>query len=132
MDEVSFSDVRNPHKVRISEHLKNQKEQVDFPSWEKLDLRVGRILKIEDIEGADKLYKLEVDLGNEKRILVAGIKKHYKLKELIGKQVVVLVNLEKKKLKGIESQGMILAAVSGEQVVLLKPESEIKEGSKIR
>lgn len=107
--------------------------EVDFSEWEKLDLKVGKIIKVEDVEGADKLYKLEVDVGEDKsRVLVAGLKKHYKPKELVGKSCIVFCNLEKKKLKGIESQGMILAAVNEDKVVLIKPESEIEEGSRIQ
>ena len=111
-------------------------EQVSFNDWQKLDLRVGKILKIEDIEGADKLYKLEVDLGKEigKKTLVAGIKKNYDKDELKGKKCVIFVNLEPKKLKGIESKGMILAAVSEDEteIRLLEPDSEVEIGSKIR
>jgi len=132
-EEISFSDVRDTHKVRIPEHLENQKEQVDFPSWEKLDLRVGKIVKVEDIENADKLYKLEVDLGNlGKRTLVAGIKKYYKKEELRGKSCVVFVNLKPKIMRGIESKGMILAAVNDKgKIVLISPEKDIEIGSKI-
>lgn len=99
-------------------------------------MKVGKILKVEDIENADKLYKLEVDLGKElgKRTLVAGIKKHYKKEELKGKKCIVLANLEAKKLKGVESKGMILAAESpdGEKIVLIAPSSDIEAGSRIR
>lgn len=109
---------------------------IDFSEWEKLDLRVGKIIKIEDIEGADKLYKLTVDLGKElgKRTICAGIKSHYSKEELKGKKVVIFVNLAPRKLKGIESQGMVLAAVNEEEgkVILLSPEKEIEQGSKVR
>jgi methionyl-tRNA synthetase len=109
---------------------------VNFSDWEKLELRVGQIIEVEDIEGADKLWKLTVDLGEEigKRIVCAGIKKHYSKKELKGKKIVLFTNLAPRKLKGIESQGMILAAVSSDesQVILLSPEKDIEVGSKIR
>ncbi len=135
-EEISFSDVRNSKKSRISEHPENQKEQIDFPSWQKVEMIVGKIVKIEDIENADKLYKLEVDLGKElgKRTLVAGLKKHYKKDELKGKKCVVLVNLEPKVMKGIESKGMILAAVNNDEskIRLIQPDEEIDLGSRIR
>ena len=67
---------------------------IDFKDWEKIDLRVGRIEKAEDIEGADKLYKLTVNLGKENRIVCAGIKKHYKKEELKGKSCILFVNLQ--------------------------------------
>ena len=110
-------------------------EQVDFSDWEKIDLRVGKILKVEDIEGADKLYKLQVDLGKElgKRTLCAGIKKYYSKEELKGKKIVVFANLKPRMLRGIESQGMLLAASDkdDEKVVLISPEDDIEVGSKI-
>lgn len=108
---------------------------VKFSEWQSMDLRTGKILKAEDVEGADKLYKLTVDLGSlGSRTIVAGIKEHYKKEELKGKTIVVFTNLEPRKLKGIESQGMLLAAVSQDEkdVFLLKPDKEIEPGSKVR
>ena len=97
--------------------------EIDFSDWEKLDLRVGKIAKAEDIDGADKLYKLSIDLGKEagKRTVCAGLKNHYSKDELKGKKIILFANLAPRKLKGIESKGMILAAVNKEEseVVLL-------------
>jgi len=109
-------------------------EVVSFNEWQKLDLRIGKILKAEDIQSADNLYKLEVDIGESKpRVLVAGLKNHYSKEDLTGKLVVVFANLEPKTMKGIESNGMILAAVSDDKkVFLLKPDKSIKPGSKIQ
>ena len=111
-------------------------ETINFSNWEKLNLRVGKIVKVEDIEGADKLYKLTVDLGKEigKRTICAGIKNHYSKDELKGKKVIIFVNLAPRKLKGITSEGMVLAAVDEEEnkVILLTPEKDIEQGSKIR
>ncbi len=112
-------------------------EEVKFDEWKKLDLRVGEILEIEDIPGADKLYKLIINLGIEKRTLVAGIKEFYKKEELKGRKCIVFTNLEPKTLKGVQSKGMVLAAVSynkegnEEKVQLLLPDSDIKIGSKV-
>lgn len=108
--------------------------QIKYDEFAKVDLRVGTINKIEDIDGADKLYKLEVDLGNEKRTICAGIKQHYKKEELKDKQIIVVTNLEPRKMKGIESQGMLLAAVSEDRskVILLSPEKKIESGSKVQ
>jgi methionyl-tRNA synthetase len=109
---------------------------VDFSDWEKIDLRVGRIVNVEEIEGADKLYKLTVDLGEEigERTVCAGIKQHYLKEDLAGKKVVIFANLAPRKLKGIESQGMVLAAVNDQEgkVILLSPEKDIEAGSKVR
>jgi methionyl-tRNA synthetase len=108
-------------------------ENIKFSDWEKLDLRTGKILEVEDIKDTDKLYKLLLDLGNEKRTLVAGLKTHYKKEELKGKTCVVFTNLEPRKIRGIESKGMVLAAVSDDRskIRLLQPDEEIKEGSKV-
>ena len=112
-------------------------ENVQFNDWQKLDLRVGEILKIEDIEGADKLYKLTINLGTEKRMLVSGLKEFYSKNELKNKKCVVFVNLEPKTLRGVESKGMILAAVTydnegnEEKVKLLQPDADIEVGSKV-
>ena len=109
---------------------------VSFNDWSKLDLRVGKILKVEDIEGADKLYKLSIDLGKElgKRTLAAGLKPYYKPSELKNKLCIIFTNLQPRMLKGVESQGMLLAAVSPDEkhVHLLQPDSDIELGSKIR
>jgi len=111
-------------------------ETIKFSDWQKLDIRVGKILKAEDVEGADKLYRLTIDLGKElgKRTIAAGIKEHYTKEELKGKTCVVFTNLEPKKLRGIESQGMILAAVDDDEtkVFMLQPDSDIELGSRVR
>lgn len=110
-------------------------ENIDFSQWEELDLRIGKIIDVEEIDGADKLYKLSVDLGElGNRTIVAGLKQHYKPEELKGKQCTIFTNLKPRKLKGIESQGMLLAASNKDEtkVSLIVPESEIEQGSKIR
>jgi methionyl-tRNA synthetase len=111
-------------------------EEVNFQEWQKLDLRVGKIVKVEEIENADKLYKLEVDLGKEigKRVVCAGIKKYYKKEELKGKKCVVFVNLTPRVMKGVKSEGMILAAVNEDESVikLIVPDDDVELGSKIR
>lgn len=108
--------------------------QIKFEDFTKLDMRVGTIKKVEEIEGADKLYKLEIEVGKEKKIILAGIKQYYTKDELKNKQVVVIINLEPRKLKGIESEGMILAAVSEDhsKVILISPDKEIDSGSKVQ
>ena len=107
-------------------------ENINFEEFQKIDLRVGKIIEAERIEGADKLLKLKVDLGEEKRQLVAGIAKFYQSEDLIGKEIVVVANLEPKILRGIESQGMLLAADVEGKPVLLKPDQEVPPGTKIR
>ena len=107
---------------------------VKYDEFAKLDLRVGTVKKVEDVEGADKLLKLEVDCGEGKnRIILAGIKKYYSKEELKGKQIVVIVNLEPRNMKGITSEGMLLAASDDkhEKVVLLTTEKKVDAGFKV-
>jgi methionine--tRNA ligase beta chain len=105
---------------------------IKFDDFQKIDLRVGKILDAKKVEGSEKLLRLIIDLGNEKRQLVAGIAKYYRPEDLIGKEIVVVTNLEPKNLMGIESQGMLLAAdMDGEPVILI-PEKEVPPGTKIR
>jgi len=106
---------------------------VSFENWQKLDLRVAEILEVEEVEGADKLYKLKIDLGTETRILVAGLKSHYNKQELEGKRCIVFCNLEPKTIKGIESKGMILASVNDDksEVKLIQPDGVMTLGSKV-
>jgi len=103
----------------------------EISDLEKLDLRIGEILKAETIPGSKKLLKLEIDLGDEKRQIVAGIAQTHTPQQLKGRCVVVAANLKPVKLFGIESQGMLLAAGTREPV-LLQPEKPVKPGAKIR
>ncbi|MFA5020116.1 MAG: methionine--tRNA ligase [Candidatus Pacearchaeota archaeon] len=106
---------------------------IDFKEWEKIDLRVGKIISAEDIKDADKLYKLEVDLGDEKRTICAGIKGYYSKSELKGKHIIVFTNLAPRQIKGIESKGMLLAAVNSNhsKVILISPEKDVELGSRV-
>lgn len=107
---------------------------IQFDDFLKVDLRVAQIKKVEEIEGADKLYKLTVDLGElGKRIILAGIKEHYSKDELKNKKIVVVVNLAPRKMRGIESHGMLLAASIKEEgkCVLLTIDQDILNGTKI-
>lgn len=108
---------------------------IQFSDFEKLDMRVGEIVEVEEIEGADKLWKMKVDLGKEigERVICAGLKEHYSADELANKKIIVVVNLAPREMLGIESQGMLLAAVSDDksEVVLISPEKDIEVGSRV-
>jgi methionyl-tRNA synthetase len=104
---------------------------VTIEDFRRVQLKVARILSAVPIKGADKLLQLEVDLGSEKRTLVAGIAQHYQPEDLPGKSVVIVANLQPSKIRGVESQGMLLAASDDGKLILLTPESETKPGSKI-
>lgn len=108
-------------------------ENISFADFQKMDLRVGEIKSAEDIEGADKLYKIKIDIGGEEREMVAGIKQHYSKEELPGRKVLVLTNLESKKIRGIESCGMILCAHPEDRskIVCTTVEKDIEAGAKV-
>ncbi|MBC8066354.1 MAG: methionine--tRNA ligase [Chlorobia bacterium] len=107
--------------------------QITIEDFMKVDLRVARVIEAEPAEGSDKLLKLQLDVLGEKRQVVAGIKANYDPIDLIGRQVVMVFNLKPAKLRGIESQGMLLAAVDGAGgAILLQPEKETPEGAKVR
>ena len=104
---------------------------VTYADFAKLDLRVGTIESVELVEGADKLYKLSVNIGNSKRTLVAGLRPYYEQADLHGKQIVIIANLEPRRVKGVESQGMLLAAQDNNAVAILRPEKRMENGSKV-
>ena len=97
-----------------------------------VNLKTAVVLEAEKIEGADKLLKLQVDLGEEKRQIVAGIALHYKPEELIGKTVVVVANLKPAKLRGVESQGMLLAASNGDTLKLVTVDGDLGPGATVK
>ena len=106
---------------------------VTFPEFKQIELKVGTVLAVEDHPNADKLMIIRVDLGEEQpRTLVAGLKQHYAYADLIGKQIVVVANLEPAVLRGVQSNGMLLAAQDGDKVVILTPEKPIAPGSTVR
>ncbi len=105
---------------------------ITFDDFMKLDIRIGTVRAAEKVQGADTLIRLEIDLGGEQRQVVAGMASTYAPEEFIGKQVPILVNLEPRKLKGIESQGMILAVDVNGKPFLLQPDREVPPGSAVR
>ena len=134
---VSITEV--PHlfpRIEVGEkkekkEAKEMKEMISFQEFQKLDLRVGTIKEAEAIPDSKKLIKLIVDIGEE-RTVVAGIVGHYSEKDLPGKQVVLVANLEPAKLMGVESQGMVLAAEDASGVHLLIPDVSTTPGSKVK
>jgi methionine--tRNA ligase beta chain len=108
------------------------KVEISFEEFQKLDLRVGKITEANQIPGSRNLIRMIVDFGTEKRQAVAGLLQWYKPQELVNKKCVFILNLQKRKMMGVESQCMILAAEDDKgNVVVLQPEKEIAEGSKI-
>ena len=126
--EVLYKKVEE-EKIEIKEE---KMDYITFDEFKKLIIKIGSIKNAEKVEGADKLLKLTVDLGDKEITLAAGIAEYYEPSELIGKQIPVLVNLEPKKIRGILSQGMMLAADEKGRPILLHPEKEVRPGSKVR
>lgn len=120
---------------RVTEENKEQqqdKPQITIDEFAKLDLRVALVKEAEKIKGADRLLKLEVDLGTETRTIVAGIAQHYTPEELIGKRVIVVANLAPAKLRGVTSYGMVLAASEGGNLGVATVEREIPAGAPVK
>lgn len=122
------SDTQNPSEIKKAG---TESEYIQFDDFTKVEFKIGEVIKAEEIPNAEKLLKLSVDLGNENRQIIAGIKSAYSPDELVGKQVVIVANLEPKSMMGLESQGMILAADS-DRPVLISPEVKVKKGAKVR
>lgn len=110
-----------------------QPATINIDDFAKVQLRVGRVLEVSEHPNADKLLVLKVDLGDEQRQLCAGLKQFYAPEALVGRNIVVVTNLAPRKMRGLESQGMLLAASTPDhsQVVVLTTESEIAAGSSV-
>lgn len=113
---------------------KDGKDMISFDEFQKLDLRVAKVLEAEKIEGSNKLLKVQVEVGDEERQLVAGIAKHYTPEELVGKKVVMVYNLKPAKIFGVKSNGMILAASTDDDDILAvtTPDKDLPTGSKVQ
>ena len=130
---MDIEDIKKEYEKIKEEKLKEgEKEMISYDDFQKLDIRVALVKKVEKVPKADKLYKLTVSLGDEERTLVAGLAELYKVDELAGKKIVILANLEPRKLRGITSEGMLLAAEKGKIVSVLVPDKDIEPGAKVR
>lgn len=110
-----------------------QKPQIKFEDFAKVDMRVGTVLSAECVGGSEKLIKMEVAFGEMgKRQIIAGIKAWYKPEDLAGKQLIFVVNIEPKKMMGLESQGMVLAVDYDDKAVIILPQEKVDNGATIR
>lgn len=129
-----FQKVELKNKEEVIKETIQTIDMVNFVDWSKMDLRVGEIRKVEAIPDSDKLYKLNIDLGESKgRTILAGIKKYYTKEKLINMKVIVISNLAPRKIKGFVSEGMLLSAVNSDEskCILISPSENIENGSKI-
>ncbi len=130
VDKLEATKVANELENRVATPVK---ENINFDDFMKMDVRVGTITEAEKVAKTKKLLKLTVDTGIDTRTIVSGIAEHYKPEEIIGKQVSVLMNLEPRKLKGIESQGMVLMAEDADgKLAFVSPEQAVADGSEVR
>tara|TARA_B110000305_G_scaffold74104_1_gene83119 strand:+ start:667 stop:2727 length:2061 start_codon:yes stop_codon:yes gene_type:complete len=140
---ILFEKIEDEKIEEQIEKLKNQgqkptkypvmKDEITFDEFSKMDLRVGTITEAEKIEKADKLLKLTVDTGIDVRTVVSGIAEHFKPEEVIGQKVSILLNLAPRKIRGVESQGMILMAETDQgELAFVSPNKEINAGNTIR
>ena len=104
---------------------------ISFKEFKKLEIKVAQIKEAKEHPDADRLLILKIDIGGEEKQVVAGIREHYKVDELIGKKVIALVNLEPASIRGIESSGMVLASIAEDSLALLVPEKDMPIGTKI-
>jgi len=104
---------------------------ISIDDFRKVELKIATVKAAEPHPNADRLMVLQVDLGDERRQICAGIRNHYSPEDLVGKQIVVVANLETAKLRGMESQGMLLAASDDDRVIVLTPETPVQAGSKV-
>lgn len=105
---------------------------IDYEDFAKVDLRVAKVLSCEKVEKADKLLKLEVQVGEERRTIVAGVAKYYTPEEMVGRKIVIVANLKPAKLRGIESQGMLLAASGDDELEVITLQSDVPIGGKVK
>ncbi len=104
---------------------------IAIDDFAKVDLRVAEIVSAEDHPNADRLLVLGINIGDEQRTIVAGVRGHYAPEDLVGKQVIVVANIEPCELRGVESHGMMLAVKDGDKIIYLTPESAVTSGSKV-
>lgn len=102
---------------------------IEFEDFQKIELRVGKIIEAEKVPKSNKLLKFLVDLGEEKRVIVSGVAKYYDCLDMIDKEVVVVTNLKPREIFGIESNGMILFAHNNDNLLVISPEQDICPGS---
>ena len=107
------------------------KEIITIDDFLKVDLRIGKVINSEEVKDSRKMLKLEIDLGEEKKTIYAGIKKSYQANELIGKMVLVIANLKPREMQFGTSEGMMLATQNDGEIIIIQPEKEVMPGSRV-
>ena len=129
-----MNEQENKEEVKVEAPIiKEEKVYATIDDFQKIEIRTGTVLSVEVVEGADKLYKLSVDFGEEKpRQILSGIREYIKAEELLGKQFPFVTNLAPRMLRGHESQGMILAGSDENGLALFNPSKPLANGTRLR
>lgn len=130
LDDKKISELKN-RTSQVTKYEEMIMGKISYDEFSRLDIRVAEIVEVEPIEGANKLLKLTIDVGGKTKQIVGGIAQQYSKEELVGKRIVVLDNLEPAVIRGVKSEGMLLAAVDGDEISILTPDRDAKPGSKI-
>lgn len=130
--ELTNSNTKGEARVAEEEDVQLVDNRISIDEFARVELRVAQVMEAEKVEGSDKLLKLIVKIGEESRQIVAGIAQHYRPEEMVGKEIVVVANLKPAKLRGILSEGMLLAASTESKLTLVCPENLIGSGAKVR
>jgi methionyl-tRNA synthetase len=130
---VQAQELAKPEAPKLEDQMQELKPEISIDDFNKIDLRTGTIISAQKVEKADKLLQLEIDLGFEKRTVLSGIALHFSPEEIIGKQVVVVANLAARKMRGIESKGMIMMAENAEgKLEFVSPENIVNNGASVK
>jgi len=130
LDRIEIDEIRTAVEAEVADEAETQEDYATFEDFQKLDLRVGVIREASEVEGADRLVQLQIDLGSESRNCIAGIKADYAVDELVGHSVVVVANLAPREIRGLRSECMLLAA-KGKKLALIGPDRPMEPGTPV-
>jgi methionyl-tRNA synthetase len=125
--EEEKSSAVKPEKTKVAQ----EDNLLDISEFARAKLRVAEVIAAEPVEGADRLLKLQIDLGSERRQIVAGIAQHYSAEQMVGRRIIVVANLKPAKIRGVESNGMLLAAKSKDSLCIVTPDADLPAGSEV-
>ncbi len=131
LDDKTIEELRKKTS-KVTRYEEMIMKKISYDDFSKIDLRVAEVLEVEEVKGADKLYKMKIDLGGLTKQIVAGIAQQYEKKDLMGKKIIVVDNLEPAVIRGEKSEGMLLAALDGDEISLVLPDKEVSPGSRVK
>jgi methionyl-tRNA synthetase len=131
--ETQLAKLQATKKTQTNPNIMPAKDTITFDEFQKMDIRIGKVLDAEPVPKTDKLLKMTIDTGLDRRTVVSGIAEHYTAEEMVGRQVTILVNLAPRKIRGVESQGMILMAenAEGKLALVSSDDAELMNGSTV-